>query len=209
MIRLSRYTRAGLALSIGAVVLAFAWRPATRATQDTTGETFWGIEAVFEHTRGVVSAVSGYGNGDIPNPSYRQVTTGRTGYAESVQVTYDPGQVNYEQLLQVFFAVHDPTQLNRQGPDVGSSYRSAIFYLNEGQKRAAEAYIAQLTAEERYEGDIVTEVEPLENFYEAEAYHQNYLARHPNQPYIVRYDLPKLEYLKENFPSLWREERTN
>jgi peptide-methionine (S)-S-oxide reductase len=214
MTRLLRHTRVGLPLAIAAGLLAFAWQPGPRSIQDTrtavfAGGCFWGIEAVFEHTRGVVSAVSGYANGDIPNPSYRQVTTGKTGYAESVRVTYDPSQVSYGQLLEIFFAVHDPTQLNRQGPDIGSSYRSAVFYMDDGQKRAAEAYISRLTDADRYEREIVTAVEPLKNFYEAEAYHQNYLARHPNQPYIVAYDLPKLRHLKETYPALWREDRTN
>lgn len=218
MIHISRFFQAGLAVAIGAAALAFVWRPAGNTVQDARPDTrtavfaggcFWGIEAVFEHTRGVVSSVSGYANGDIPNPTYRQVSTETTGYAESVRVTYEPSKVSYEQLLEIFFAVHDPTQLNRQGPDIGPSYRSAVFYQNDGQRRAAQAYIARLTKEGRFARDIVTAVEPLKNFYEAEAYHQDYLEHHPRQPYIVINDLPKLDTLKERFPALWREEGTS
>lgn len=218
MIHFSQFLRAGTAVTIGAAALAFAWLPAGNTVQGAREDTytavfaggcFWGIEAVFEHTRGVVSSVSGYANGDIPNPTYRQVTTETTGYAESVRVTYEPSQVSYEQLLEIFFAVHDPTQLNRQGPDVGPSYRSAIFYQNDAQRRAAETYITRLTKEGRFARDIVTAVEPLESFYEAEAYHQDYLENHPRQPYIVINDLPKLDTLKERFPALWREEGTS
>jgi len=218
MIRSSRFVRAGITLAVGAAALAFAWLPAGNTTQNTREDTrtavfaggcFWGIEAVFEHTRGVVSSVSGYANGDVPNPTYREVSTETTGYAESVQVTYEPSKVSYEQLLEIFFAVHDPTQLNRQGPDIGPSYRSAIFYQDDAQRRAAEAYIGLLRKERRFARDIVTAVEPLENFYEAEAYHQDYLEHHPRQLYIVINDLPKLETLKETFPGLWRDELTN
>jgi len=170
------------------------------------GGCFWGIEAVFDHTRGVVSAVSGYAGGTVKNPSYEDVTTETTGHAESVRVTYDPAQVSYQQLLEIFFAVHDPTQLNRQGPDMGPSYRSAIFYRSDAQKQAADAYIAKLTAEKRFSGKIVTAVEPFKNFYDAEGYHQHYLASHLRQPYIVYNDLPKLAQLKKIFPALWREE---
>jgi peptide-methionine (S)-S-oxide reductase len=218
MSRPSRSVRAGMIAAIGAAALAFAGLSARGAAQDTREESrtavfaggcFWGIEAVFEHTRGVVSSVSGYANGDIPNPTYRQVTTGTTGYAESVRVTYEPSKVSYEKLLEIFFAVHDPTQLNRQGPDIGPSYRSAIFYQDDGQKHTAEATIARLTEEGRFGRDIVTAVEPLENFYEAESYHQDYLESHPRQLYIVINDLPKLDTLKEEFPDLWREEGTS
>jgi peptide-methionine (S)-S-oxide reductase len=182
---------------------------AAKAATETAvfaGGCFWGIEAVFEHTKGVVSAVSGYSGGTFKNPSYEDVTTETTGHAESVRVTYDPSQVSYQQLLEVFFAVHDPTQLNRQGPDVGTSYRSAIFYQNDEQKRVAEAYVAKLTTDKTFPRKIVTEISPLKNFYEAGAYHQHYLTNHPRQPYIVYNDLPKLEHLKKTFPSLWREE---
>lgn len=208
------HTRIGFVIALGATVLGLALRPASRRSAEPqtavfAGGCFWGIEAVFEHTRGVLSAVSGYSGGSIPNPTYAQVSTETTGYAESVRVTYDPSQVTYEQLLQVFFAVHDPTQLNRQGPDTGPSYRSAIFYVNGAQKQAAEAYIARLTARKQFERKIVTAVEPLKNFYQAEAYHQHYLTRHPNQPYIVINDLPKLKLLQRRFPGLWRAQPTN
>src|SRR5262249_40890288 len=157
----------------------------------------WGIEAVFEHTRGVISAVSGYSGGSLQNPSYEQVSEETSGHAESVRVTYDPSQVTYQQLLEVFFESHDPTQLNRQGPDVGTSYRSAIFYQNAEQKQAAESYVTKLTEEGKYPRKIVTEISPLKNFFEAEGYHQHYLTLHPDQPYIVYNDLPKLEHLKK------------
>src|SRR5262245_34700462 len=173
------------------------------------GGCFWGIEAVFEHTKGVLSAVSGFSGGSIKNPTYEQVSEETSGHAESVRVTYDPSQVSYEQLLEIFFAVHDPTQLNRQGPDVGPSYRSAVFYQDQSQKQAAESYVAKLTTGKKYPRKIVTEISPLKNFYEATAFHQHYLTQHPTAPYIVENDLPKLEYLKERFPTLWREDPVN
>ena len=173
------------------------------------GGCFWGIEAVFQHTRGVLAAVSGYAGGTTANPSYEQVSDETTGHAESVRVTYDPAQVSYQQLLEIFFAVHDPTELNRQGPDVGSSYRTAIFYANAEQRSVAEAYIAKLTAGKVFPRKIVTTLEALGKFYEAEGYHQHYLARHLNQAYIVINDLPKLAHLKRVFPSLWREDPTD
>ncbi|MBI4500465.1 MAG: peptide-methionine (S)-S-oxide reductase MsrA [Gemmatimonadetes bacterium] len=202
----------GLSVSLAATVTAQGGRggaagPAPRSqTAVFAGGCFWGIEAVFEHTKGVISAVSGYSGGSLVNPTYEEVSEETTGHAESVRVTYDPTQVSYQQLLEVFFAVHDPTQLNRQGPDVGPSYRSAIFYQNDDQRRAAETSVAKLTAEKRFPRKIVTAIEPLKNFYLAEGYHQHYLAQHPNQPYIVYNDLPKLALLKRTFPALWREE---
>ena len=182
--------------------------PAVAATQTAVfaGGCFWGIEAVFEHTKGVISAVSGYSGGSLVNPSYEQVGEETSGHAESVRVTFDPSQVSYEQLLEIFFAVHDPTQLNRQGPDTGPSYRSAVFYQGDAQKQAAEAYVAKLTASKKYSRKIVTEISPLKNFYDAEGYHQHYLTYHPTAPYIVINDMPKLEYLKARFPGLWRED---
>ena len=169
------------------------------------GGCFWGVEAVFRHTKGVVSAVSGYAGGDAKTAEYEIVSTGRTGHAESVQVTYDPTQVSYGELLRVFFSVaHDPTQLNRQGPDWGTQYRSAIFYLSDDQKRVAQAYVAQLTKAKAFSDPIVTQIVPLPAFYPAEAYHQNYLALHRTQPYIVMNDLPKLYELKEQFPDYYR-----
>ena len=168
------------------------------------GGCFWGVEAVFRHVKGVSRAVSGYAGGMLVKPSYEQVGTGRTGHAESVEVTYDPSQVSYGQLLAVFFSVaHDPTQLDRQGPDVGTQYRSAIFYVNDDQKRVAEAYIAQLDKAKAFGSPIVTQVAKLPAFYPAEAYHQNYLALHPTQPYIVFNDLPKLAALQKDWPELY------
>ena len=170
------------------------------------GGCFWGVEAVFEHVKGVKSAVSGYAGGSAANPSYEIVSTGDTGHAESVQVIYDPSQVSYGKLLQVFFSVaHDPTQLNRQGPDHGTQYRSAIFYSTPQQQRVAEAYIKQLTAAKTFSRPIVTQVAKLSAFYPAEAYHQDYLAHHPNQLYIVINDQPKVAALKKQFPAEYRD----
>ena len=169
------------------------------------GGCFWGIEAVFEHIKGVQSAVSGYTGGRTPSPSYEDVSTGTTGHAESVRVVYDPAVVSYGQLLQVFFSVaHDPTQLNRQGPDHGTQYRSAIFYRTKEQQQAAEAYVKQLTAAKTFARPIVTQIVPLARFYPAEDYHQDYMAHHPDQPYIVYNDAPKVERLKQQFPQLFR-----
>ncbi len=168
------------------------------------GGCFWGVEAVFRHVKGVTQAVSGYAGGTVKDPSYEQVSSGRTGHAESVEVTYDPAQISYGQLLVVFFSVaHDPTELNRQGPDVGTQYRSAIFYVNDEQKRVAQAYIDQLSRAKAFGQPIVTQVAPLPAFFPAEGYHQNYLALHPMQPYIVYNDLPKLEALRKEFPTLY------
>lgn len=165
------------------------------------GGCFWGVEAVFRHVKGVSKAVSGYAGGAAKTADYERVSTGSTGHAESVEVTYDPAQVSYGELLRIFFSVaHDPTQLNRQGPDYGTQYRSAIFFTSEEQKRTAQAYIEQLGRVKVYAGPIVTQVLALPAFYPAEAYHQNYLALHPAQPYIVMHDLPKLAQLKQQFP---------
>ena len=169
------------------------------------GGCFWGVQGVFQHVAGVTRAVSGYAGGEASAAHYEMVGTGTTGHAESVQVTFDPRQVSYAELLQVFFTVaHDPTQRNRQGPDVGAQYRSALFYANDAQKRAAEQAIARLSASDAYSGPIVTQVVPLQAFYPAEAYHQDYLAHHPAQPYIVYNDLPKLTALERTFPRLYR-----
>jgi peptide-methionine (S)-S-oxide reductase len=169
------------------------------------GGCFWGIEAVFEHVKGVKSAVSGYAGGNTGNPSYEEVSSGDTGHAESVQVIYDPAQVSYGKLLQIFFSVgHDPTQLNRQGPDHGTQYRSAIFYNTPQQERVAESYIKQLTAAKTFSRPIVTQVAKLRAFFRAEEYHQDYLAHHPNQPYIVINDQPKVAALKKQFPDIYR-----
>ncbi len=169
------------------------------------GGCFWGIEAVFEHVNGVKSAVSGYAGGNVGSSSYEQVSTGDTGHAESVQVIYDPSQVSYGKLLQIFFSVaHDPTQLNRQGPDRGTQYRSEIFYNTPRQQQVAESYIKQLTAAKTFSRPIVTKLEKLRGFYPAEEYHQDYLVRHPNQPYIVINDQPKVAALKKQFPDIYR-----
>ena len=165
------------------------------------GGCFWGVEAVFEHVRGVKDVRSGYAGGKAKTASYETVSGGDTGHAESVEVTFDPSVVSYEQLLDVLFTVaHDPTQLNRQGPDEGTQYRSAIFFANDEQRNAAAAYIEKATAEKRFPQPIVTEVSALDKFYPAEAYHQDYLKHHPKEPYIVYNDLPKLAALKEKFP---------
>jgi peptide-methionine (S)-S-oxide reductase len=186
---------------------------ALQPSQDSAvfaGGCFWGVEAVFEHMVGVTSAVVGYAGGSGESPTYQQVSSGRTGHAEAVRVVYDPSQVTYAQLLHVFFAVaHDPTQLNRQGPDVGTQYRSAIFYGSAAEKREAEAYVAQLTRGGAFARPIVTQIVPLDEFHEAEQYHQDYLVRHPNQPYIVINDAPKLEHLRTKFPSLYRKPAHN
>lgn len=170
------------------------------------GGCFWGVDAVFKHVKGVKRVVSGYSGGGSATARYEIVSTGATGHAESVKITYDPSQVAYSELLRVFFSVaHDPTQLNRQGPDVGSQYRSMIFYSNETQKETAQAYIAQLSKAGVFSGPIVTQVVPFVQFYAAEDYHQNYLANHTDQPYIAFNDLPKLKRLQQQFPTLYRE----
>jgi len=167
---------------------------------------FWGVQAVFEHTRGVVSVISGYAGGNADTASYEHVETGNTGHAESVKITYDPSQVTYGELLMIFFSVvHDPTQLNKQGPDWGTQYRSAVFYSTLEQQKIAEAYIAQLDAARVYPQKIVTQVVPLKGFFRAENYHQDYAKHHPDNPYIVINDLPKLTALRKQFPQLFRE----
>jgi peptide-methionine (S)-S-oxide reductase len=180
---------------------------ATTNSQQTAviaGGCFWGIQAVFQHTKGVISATSGYSGGLAKTAEYELVSTGETGHAESVQITYDPSKITYGQLLRVFFSVaHDPTQLNRQGPDEGTQYRSSIFYGGDEQKRIAEAYIAQLDKAKVFQRSIVTQVVPLKAFYPAEAYHQDYAALHPNNPYIVYNDAPKVAHLREQFPDLY------
>jgi len=169
------------------------------------GGCFWGVDAVFKHVRGVSRVVSGYAGGGAATAQYQIVSTGATGHAESVQVTYDPAQISYSRLLQIFFSVaHDPTELNRQGPDVGTQYRSAIFYANEGQKKVALGYVDQLSQAKVFSRPIVTQVVPLHDFYPAEEYHQNFLARHPHHPYILLYDLPKLRQLQKQFPALYQ-----
>ena len=176
----------------------------SQQTAVIAGGCFWGIQAVFQHTRGVIRATSGYSGGAANTAEYELVSTGETGHAESVQIEYDPSKITYGQLLRVFFSVaHDPTQLNRQGPDKGTQYRSSIFYSTDEQKRIAEGYIAQLDKAKVFERPIVTKVVPLNAFYPAEAYHQDYAALHPNNPYIVYNDAPKVAHLREQFPNLY------
>lgn len=176
----------------------------SQQTAVLSGGCFWGVQAVFQHVKGVISATSGYSGGSKKTADYETVSTGETGHAESVQIVYDPSQITYGELLRVFFSVaHDPTQLNRQGPDEGTQYRSSIFYADDEQKHIAEAYIAQLDRAKIFSHPIVTQVVALQAFYPAEAYHQNYAALHPNQPYIVFNDAPKVEHLKQQFPDLY------
>jgi peptide-methionine (S)-S-oxide reductase len=195
-------------LTVLALSLAAATTP-SRPALDTAvfaGGCFWGVEAVFEHVKGVRDVVSGYAGGKAARPSYEQVSSGETGHAESVQVVYDPSVVSYATLLRVFFSVaHDATELDRQGPDEGTQYRSAIFYGSDAQKREADAYIAQLTAAKYYPAPIVTEVSALKAFYPAEAYHQNFMKLHPDYPYIVYNDQPKIEKFKRVLPELYVE----
>jgi len=171
-----------------------------------SGGCFWGVQGVFEHLVGVRKVVSGYAGGERSTAEYETVSTGNTGHAESVQITYDPAKVSYGEILQVFFSVaHDPTQLNRQGPDYGPQYRSSIFYADETQKKVAEAYIAQLGKSGAFHSKIVTRVDPLKGFYPAEGYHQDYLLHNPHNPYIVINDLPKIRNFQHVLPTLYRD----
>jgi peptide-methionine (S)-S-oxide reductase len=173
------------------------------------GGCFWGVQGVFQHTAGIVNAVSGYAGGSKATANYTVVSTGATGHAEAVEIKYDPKKISYGKILQIFFSVaHDPTQLNRQGPDSGTQYRSAIFTTSDEQKKVADAYIAQLNAAKVYRKPIVTKVGPLEGFYAAEDYHQDYLTLHPNQPYIAYNDIPKVEALKKMFAQDYIEKPT-
>lgn len=199
----SRFNRLILVLSL----LASSAANATDSEQTAVfaGGCFWGVDAVFKHVRGVREVVSGYAGGNAATAHYELVSNGDTGHAESVRVRFDATQVSYQQLLQVFFGVaHDPTQLNRQGPDVGTQYRSAIFYTDAEQQKIAQTYIRQLEAAHAFPARIVTQLIPLQQFYQAEDYHQNYLALHPYQPYIVLNDKPKVENLHKQFPALYR-----
>lgn len=212
--------RAANVLGAGVVMVSMAWaslpaqstmKPAATAVMQTAvfaGGCFWGVEAVFEHLKGVKSVVSGYAGGKVVNPDYETVSSGRTGHAEAVKVTFDPSVVSYETLLKVFFTVaHDPTELNRQGPDVGTQYRSAVFFTGADQQKTVTDVIARMTAAKTYRSPIVTQVAALDKFYDAEAYHQNYLYSHTTQPYIVYNDLPKIEALKKQYPTLWEKTR--
>src|SRR5262249_30769265 len=203
-----RGLRVGFVLSLALLGL-IASMPAAASADETVvlaGGCFWGVQGVFQRVRGVTQAVSGYAGGAAASAHYELVSRGTTGHAESVQVTYDPARVSYAQLLQIFFTVaHDPTQLNRQGPDVGTQYRSAIFYASAPQKTGAESYIEQLTGAKTFSRPIVTQLVPLAGFYAAEAYHQDYLNLHPDEPYIVYNDWPKIVNLRKLFPSLYVE----
>jgi peptide-methionine (S)-S-oxide reductase len=195
-------------IAVAAMVLAaFAPSQATGVLQTAVfaGGCFWGVDAVFKHVKGVSDVTSGYAGGHVADASYEQVSSGDTGHAESVLVHFDPAQVSYQQLLGVFFSVaHDPTELNRQGPDVGSQYRSAIFYTDADQKKMALAYVQQITNAHTFTRPVVTQIVPLQQFYRAEEYHQNYLSLHPYQPYIVFNDMPKLAHLRKQFPALYK-----
>lgn len=176
-----------------------------KQTAVLAGGCFWGIQLVFQHVKGVKNATSGYAGGSSSTAEYETVGTGSTGHAESVRITFNPAQITYGQLLKIFFSVgHDPTQLNRQGPDTGTQYRSVIFYADDEQKHIAEAYIAQLEQARLFPRPIVTQLVPLEKFYPAEMYHQNYATMHPGDPYIARNDSPKLEQLRQQLPALYK-----
>ena len=215
MLRGSCRSRARLALALTlAVVTAGAIPGGVGRAEAAPGEEtvvfaggcFWGVQAVFQRVRGVTKAVSGYAGGSAGTARYELVSRGTTGHAESVEVTWDPARVSYAQLLQVFFTVaHDPTELNRQGPDVGTQYRSAIFFTAPAQKTGAQAYIDQLAAAKKFPRAVVTQVVPLAGFYRAEDYHQDYFNRHPDEPYIVYNDWPKVDSLRKAFPSLYVE----
>lgn len=180
-----------------------------RQTAILAGGCFWGVEYLFEHVTGVIDVKSGYAGGSAATADYETVSSGATRHAESVRITFDPSVLSYETLLKVFFAVaHDPTQLNRQGPDIGPQYRSAIFFTNDEQRRAALSMIEQLGASKEFPRPIVTEVTPLEAFYQAEGYHQDYVVFHPREPYVVFNDLPKVSHLRASFPELFRERAT-
>jgi peptide-methionine (S)-S-oxide reductase len=184
--------------------------PASKAQGKQTvvlaGGCFWGVEAVFEHLKGVSDVVSGFSGGRADSANYDAVSNGATGHAEAVKITYDPSQISYGQLLQVYFLVaHNPTELNRQGPDSGTQYRSAIFFANNEQKQTAQIYMAKLTQARTFSKPIVTQLAPLQNFYAAEEYHQNFITRNPNYAYVVINDLPKLAQLRKQFPKLYKE----
>jgi peptide-methionine (S)-S-oxide reductase len=195
-----------LALIFAGASAAEPEKPAATQTAVLAGGCFWGVEGVFEHMRGVRKVVSGYAGGESSTATYEKTSTGRTGHAESVQVTFDPSEVSYGDILRVFFSVaHDPTQLNRQGPDTGPQYRSAIFYANDAQRDLARSYIAELNESGKFPRAIVTRVDPLDGFYPAESYHQDFMAKNPRHPYIVINDLPKVRELKRLYPEYYRE----
>ena len=202
--RIRRYLFTGIAIMLTIDGLSNS-AAAAEQTAVFAGGCFWGVDAVFKHVKGVTGVVSGYSGGSASTAHYEQVGNGNTGHAESVQVHFDPTKISFQQLLQVFFSVaHDPTQLNHQGADAGTQYRSAIFYSSTEQQQIAQSYIQQLTAAKKFPSPIVTQVVPLQQFYSAEAYHQNYLALHPTQPYIVFNDIPKVEQLRKQLPDLYK-----
>lgn len=193
------------AAAAGLLALPLSAAPPPRATAVLAGGCFWGMEAVFEQVRGVTDVVTGYAGGNLATAAYEQVSGGDTGHAEGIRITYDPARVSYAELLKVFFSVaHDPTELNRQGPDVGPQYRSAIFPIDPDQRRVAEATIARLDRSGALSRPIATTVEAWQGFTPAEAYHQDFVARNPTHPYVVAHDLPKLAWLKQRFPELSR-----
>jgi peptide-methionine (S)-S-oxide reductase len=201
--RLWKALSLGLALTAGMLAATPAQAAPHQEKAVLAGGCFWGVEAVFESLRGVSNVVSGFSGGKAVTAHYEIVSTGMTGHAESVEITYDPAQISYRQLLQVFFTVaHDPTQLDYQGPDHGTQYRSSIFYTSDEQKRVAEATIRELTDKHAFNAPIVTKVVPFVAFFPAEAYHQHYLVHHTDEPYIVFNDLPKLKALRERYPAL-------
>jgi peptide-methionine (S)-S-oxide reductase len=231
-LRLPRWSRLLRVLGVAAVALSLAglaWHGSVAAGEEPTlapapaldapmpggdglqkvvlaGGCFWGIQAVFQHAKGVHQVISGYSGGDKAVPTYEEVSSGTTGHAEAVQITFDPREISYGKILQIYFSVaHDPTQLNRQGPDFGTQYRSAIFYTDDAQKRVADAYIAQLGSAKAFRRPIVTQVAPLTQFFPAEAYHQDYVLSHPTQLYIVVNDLPKVDNFKRLFMEIYRE----
>ena len=196
----------GTALSSSADSPAKAKSRQVQQTAVLSGGCFWGVDAVLKHVKGVSHVISGYSGGSAATAQYEIVSTGTTGHAESVELAYDPSQVSFQDLLKVFFLVaHDPTELDRQGPDTGSQYRSVIFYANDEQKRVAQAFIAELDRRKEFSKPIVTQVVPLKQFYPAEGYHQNFLERNPDNPYIVFNDLPKLDHLRQQFPGLYKQ----
>jgi peptide-methionine (S)-S-oxide reductase len=200
-----RQARASSAVAIPSPAMDMPLAKGAAQTAVFSGGCFWGVQAVFQHVKGVIDATSGYAGGDASTAQYEIVSTGSTGHAESVRVRFDPSQVSYGQLLKVFFSVaHDPTELNRQGPDEGTQYRSMISYENPDQERIAKAYIAQLDQAKVFSSRIVTQVVPLKAFYEAEAYHQNYATLHPDNPYIAINDAPKVVHLKQLLPDLYK-----
>jgi peptide-methionine (S)-S-oxide reductase len=222
MSRILKSSLGTVAVAAG-LLYAFGWNPASSKTNlpDPTmdesaaaangkekvvlaGGCFWGIQAVFEHVKGVTKATAGYSGGSVTSPSYEEVSSGETGHAESVEIMYDPSKVTFGQLLKIFFSVaHDPTQLNRQGPDEGTQYRSAIFYETPEQQLVAEAYVGQLSRANVFPSPIVTQIVPFKAFFAAEDYHQDYARRHPDNPYIMINDLPKVANLKKEFPKLY------